>query len=392
MTRRPHERVHSEVTAHVARPRTFVLPVTSDHDGLEHLVADDAMTPGSGGRYVAICQRRVWAAVLASSSGPPCPACAAVRRAAAAVPRRTPQRGVMAQLATLLRRPDPGVVGLAAGPGNRPTATRAARHPDTGGIETEPRRAGPSGPDAPNQPAQQGQQPVMLARYRSGVTGQAARIVHLVPLPIGGGQRAANALCGQAVRPGEFEPVRPGSGAPCWLCLVNRQTGGPPRSPVAERTNPGPRADYRAWEWPVTWRGDQAWLSLGRDAVALVVPVSMANEIAAILATRRCPPPMLAHPEIPGHRVLFAGEPYPRALPRLPGVRRLTGTVLLPPTLAPRGPLSWVHPPRRDSLRLCREVDIAAAVRIAMSERTERAKAQQGVYGRPEHLWPQPAL
>lgn len=44
--------------------RTIVVPVVSAGDGVEHLVAESAMTPGSAGRYVACCGRVVWAASL----------------------------------------------------------------------------------------------------------------------------------------------------------------------------------------------------------------------------------------------------------------------------------------------------------------------------------------
>lgn len=64
--------------------RTVAVPVTSDRDGFEHLVAESAMTPGSAGRYVACCGRVVWAAALACPPGPRCPACVAVRNADAA--------------------------------------------------------------------------------------------------------------------------------------------------------------------------------------------------------------------------------------------------------------------------------------------------------------------
>lgn len=59
--------------------RVVVVPVTSVRDGLEHLVADEAMTPGSAGRYVASCGDVVWAAALACPPGPRCPACVAAR-------------------------------------------------------------------------------------------------------------------------------------------------------------------------------------------------------------------------------------------------------------------------------------------------------------------------
>ncbi len=69
--------------------------------------------------------------------------------------------------------------------------------------------------------------------------------------------------------------------------------------------------------------------------------------------------------------MLLAGEPYPVALPWPPGVDRITATLLLPPTLTPRGPLRWVHPPCENSLGLCREIDVLAAMRTALSDRTE---------------------
>lgn len=58
---------------------TVAVPVTSTRDGFEHLVADgDGMTPGSAGRYVALCGRAVWAAALVCPPGPRCRACVAV--------------------------------------------------------------------------------------------------------------------------------------------------------------------------------------------------------------------------------------------------------------------------------------------------------------------------
>lgn len=65
--------------------------VTSVRDGREHLVAQEAMTPGSAGQYPALCGRRVWAAALACPAGRPCPACFAVGTAYAAGARRRRQ-------------------------------------------------------------------------------------------------------------------------------------------------------------------------------------------------------------------------------------------------------------------------------------------------------------
>lgn len=64
--------------------------------------------------------------------------------------------------------------------------------------------------------------------------------------------------------------------------------------------------------------------------------------------------------------VLLAGESYGVAWP--PGVHRITGHVLLPPTASPLGPLSWIHAPQPDALRLSREIGILAAVRTALTD------------------------
>lgn len=88
--------------------RTIAVPVTSARDGLEHLVADEAMTLGSTGRYVALCGRSVWAAAWACPPGPECPACVTVRNAVQVGRQRhhrTRQRGVWTSLTARLRHP-----------------------------------------------------------------------------------------------------------------------------------------------------------------------------------------------------------------------------------------------------------------------------------------------
>jgi hypothetical protein len=83
-----------------------VLRVTCARDGREHLVAEELMTPGSAGRYVALCGHRLLAAVLACPPGPSCPTCVAVRKAAVADgrrSRRTDRPGVWARLGARLR-------------------------------------------------------------------------------------------------------------------------------------------------------------------------------------------------------------------------------------------------------------------------------------------------
>lgn len=49
-------------------------------------------------------------------------------------------------------------------------------------------------------------------------------------------------------------------------------------------------------------------------------------------------------------------------------VHRVTGVLLLPPTVTPRGPITWTRPPREDSLQLCREIDLFLAMRAALKD------------------------
>ena len=50
------------------------------------------------------------------------------------------------------------------------------------------------------------------------------------------------------------------------------------------------------------------------------------------------------------------------------GVHRVTGTLLLPPSVTRHGPVRWIHPPRLHTLRWCREIDVCAAVNTAVRE------------------------
>lgn len=208
--------------------------------------------------------------------------------------------------------------------------------------------------------------PVVLVRYRPGVTGQATRIVHMVPLPLGDQPDAVTAVCGTKLLASEMEIVTPGHGTPCARCLVSQVAASPAPptvKPCSHAAHPDTRhqdatADYHRWEWPVTMRGDQVWLRLAPNTVALIIPTPLAAEMTEILTTRRCQPAVLTHPNAPTHRVLLAGEPYPVMLPWPPGVNRVTTDLLLPPTPTPRGPLRWVQPPHESSLRLCREIDV----------------------------------
>ncbi|MGH3934295.1 MAG: hypothetical protein ACRDS1_04850 [Pseudonocardiaceae bacterium] len=205
-----------------------------------------------------------------------------------------------------------------------------------------------------------GARPVVLLRYRPGVTGQTARTVHLMPLPEGGQTGAAGvALCGVMLCPDQVEMVAPGHSAPCSLCVIGHVRASPPptsgSTPTAEQppddaTRPHPTAlSYQTWGWPVTLRRNQVWLTLEPDTMALIIPTLLAAEATAILAARRCSPPVLAHPNTPEHRVLLAREPYGVDLPWPPGVHRVTEPLPLPPHSDPTwtGHLGVPTPVRR---------------------------------------------
>lgn len=224
--------------------------------------------------------------------------------------------------------------------------------------------------------------PVVLLRHRLGVVGDTLRMVHVVPLPLVGEAGVAGvALCGALLCPDEVETVRPGQGMPCSLCLISHISAGTsptlaatprttdPSEVISSDTRPLAAAvGYRVWGWPVVLRGDQVWLNLEPDTVALSIPIPLAERVIAILNQRRCPPLVLVSPDTPELRVLLAGERYGVALPWPPGVCRSTGTVPLPPTMTPRGLVTWMHPPEQDALALCREVDVFAALRTALHD------------------------
>lgn len=224
--------------------------------------------------------------------------------------------------------------------------------------------------------------PVVLLRHRLGVVGDTSRMVHVVPLPLVGEAGVAGvALCGALLCPDEVETVHPGSGVPCSLCLISHISAATSPTPAATPATTDPSevvssdtrplaaaVGYRVWGWPVVLRGDQVWLNLEPDTVALIIPIPLAARVTAILNQRRCPPLVVVHPDTPELRVLLAGERYGVALPWPPGVCRSAGTVALPPTMTPRGPVTWMHPPEQDALALCREVDVFAALRTALHD------------------------
>jgi hypothetical protein len=219
--------------------------------------------------------------------------------------------------------------------------------------------------------------PVVLVRYRRGVVGETARTVHVVPLPPEERAGAVGAWCGAALMLRDVETVTPGEGMPCTVCVLTHATSttptgeppleGPDTAGVAGLAT-GRASCYREWGWPVTLHRDQVQLSLHHDVSALAIPVQLCTEVTEVLTRRRCTPPVLAHPDIPEHRIVLTGERYGVRLPWPAGVRRITGVLLLPPTVTPRGPLTWARPPGEDSLRLCREIDLFGALRTALGD------------------------
>ena len=217
---------------------------------------------------------------------------------------------------------------------------------------------------------------VVLARPlpQAEAEGTPDHTVHLVTVPLGENDGGVGALCGVRLRPGQIETVAPGEGVWCTSCFTAHVTGSAAAPDAAGESETSGRVAavvaYRELGWPVTVRGEQVSLNLDLDldAVTLVIPTVLAARVAEILVGRRSPPAVLAHPALPGHRVIVAGERYGVALGWPVGVHRVTGTLLLPPTVTAHGPLRWVRPPQPYTLRLCREIDVCAALNTALRE------------------------
>jgi hypothetical protein len=194
----------------------------------------------------------------------------------------------------------------------------------------------------------------MLVRYHPGVTGETARTVHVVPLPTNGQAGAVSAVCGAILIPDNIETVTPGQGMPCTMCVLNHVTGTTQavETLTSNPNNAGPglaagEVTYHDWDWPVTHHRSQAWLSLHRDVSALAIPIPLCTEVTQILTARRCAPPVLAQPYTPEHHIVLTGERYGVPLPWPHQVHQVTGVMLLPPAVTPRGPITWARPPRR---------------------------------------------
>jgi hypothetical protein len=216
--------------------------------------------------------------------------------------------------------------------------------------------------------------PVVLVRYRPGVTGQTARVVHVVPLPTDDLAGAVGALCGAVLALENIETVTPGVGMPCTMCVASHVTNtAPSGEPSAVRAGSAGvaglaagGAHYQGWGWPVVLHRDQVRLSLYRDVSALAIPIPLCTEVIEIITQRRCAPAVLGHPYTPDHHIILTGEKYGVTLPWPASVHWVTGVLLLPPTVTARGPITWIRAPQADSLALCREIDLFAALRTAL--------------------------
>lgn len=218
--------------------------------------------------------------------------------------------------------------------------------------------------------------PVLMVRYQSGVVGEAARAVHVIALPTIDQAGAVSALCGAVLMFDDVETVAPGTGMPCPACIVIHMSGTTPDEalPVGDLASADAPAlvasglAYHEWGWPVTRHHNQVRLSLHSTVSALAIPIPLSTEVTQILTQRQCAPAVLVHPDTPEHHIVATGENHEVPLPWPSPVRRVTGALLLPPAVIPRGPITWYQPPREHSLRLCREIDVFIALRTVLRD------------------------
>lgn len=213
--------------------------------------------------------------------------------------------------------------------------------------------------------------PMVLVRYRPGVIGNTARIVHAVALPtVVQTATVITALCDTVLRAGDLETVALGEGMPCIACVLQcvaeaAVTETPPQN-GPQWTDPQGSAlegiTYQQWGWPVTQHRNQVRLHLDHTASAVMLPTPLGARLIPVLIQRRCAPPVLAHPYLPDHRIVLTGEQFGLPLPWPAQVHQITGILPLPPTPTPRGPITWITTPHPDSLHLCREIDLFTAL------------------------------
>jgi hypothetical protein len=217
-------------------------------------------------------------------------------------------------------------------------------------------------------------QPVILVRYRPGVAGQTTREVHLIPTPDARVAGTVATLCGALLSLEKIETLSPGQGMPCMMCALHQVNATAPvveppaGSPDNEATGLINGAVYQAWDWPVIQHRDQIRLSLDCDVSAIAIPILLSAEATQILTERHCAPAVLAHPYAPEHHLILTGERFGVALPWPPSVQQITGALMLPPTMTPRGPITWVQPPHQNSLHFSREIDVFSALHTVLGD------------------------
>lgn len=102
------------------------------------------------------------------------------------------------------------------------------------------------------------------------------------------------------------------------------------------------------------------------EASAIAIPIPLCFEVTRILIARHCAPAVLACPSAAEHHMVLTGERFGALLPWPSGVYQVNCSLMLPPTQTVCGPITWVQPPSKDSLRLSREIDVFGALRTAL--------------------------
>lgn len=217
-------------------------------------------------------------------------------------------------------------------------------------------------------------QPVMRVRYRPGNTAQTTRVVHLVSPPNRHPADTIATLCGAHLSLDDIETVNSSQGMPCTTCLLHHVTAtapgvmSPVDSPDSDDAGLSNGVAYQAWAWPVTQHHDQIRLRLDCDVSAIAIPILLSTQLIELLTARHCDPAVLAHPDTPEHHLILTAERFPAPLPWPSRVYQITGTLTLPPTMTPRGPITWIRPPHQDSLHLSREIDVFGALRAILGD------------------------
>lgn len=205
--------------------------------------------------------------------------------------------------------------------------------------------------------------------------------MHLVQSPCTCRAGEVAALCGVVLVLDAIEVAQLGDGVTCPECVAHTpathgvDSGSLPidvaSSAIASAAIGSAAielAAYNLWGWPVTRRGDLIQLVMDGAGSAIAIPIPLCVEVTQILIARHCAPAVLAHPYASEHHMVLTGERFGALLPWPPDVYQVTCSLMLPPTKTICGPITWVQPPSKDSLRLSREIDVFGAVRTALDD------------------------